>query len=376
MDRLCVEIHHEIRDKVVINRYSAAGVEIYFEISGAADLDLVASPNSALIAFIFYAMRIGSDLHIRGGVCKKLLANIEEFQDAWVSWRPEAYRKISVSADYEICHSYDKDLGGGVFAFSGGVDSAFTFLRNISGDAGRRSIKPAVALIVHGFDVPLSDNFGFARAKKSIEVMLSGFPDVHLVSVRTNWREVALDWEMEFFAGLASCLHQVSSSYNVAVAGADEDYGNIIIPWGSNPITNPLLSSGDFSIVTDGAGYTRSERVGYISGSHDFSKGLRVCWQSDAGGENCGSCEKCIRTKLNFMANGVAAPCFVDGVKIDDVLRIKISNPIKRAYLMDVVMAAKRNGVDNKVLWALRLRLMSKPLARIVAFCRRLLCLH
>ena len=35
---------------------------------------------------------------------------------------------------------------------------------------------------------------------------------------------------------------------------------------------------------------------------------LRVCWEGPQRDRNCGVCEKCIRTKLEFLANGLELP--------------------------------------------------------------------
>ena len=103
---------------------------------------------------------------------------------------------------------------------------------------------------------------------------------VPLSTVRTNWRrQVCIDWEAEFGACLASSLHQFSSVASVGVIGADEDYSHLEFPWGSNPITNPMLSGADFEILTEGGLYTRTGRVNFLSSTPDVVASLHVCWK-------------------------------------------------------------------------------------------------
>ena len=45
--------------------------------------------DAAAVALLPYAMTRGMDLHLEGVVERSLLANLEEYQDAWSLWRPD-----------------------------------------------------------------------------------------------------------------------------------------------------------------------------------------------------------------------------------------------------------------------------------------------
>jgi hypothetical protein len=52
-----------------------------------------------------------------------------------------------------------------------------------------------------------------------------------------------------------------------------------------------------------------------------------VCWEGVDQGRNCGVCEKCIRTKLNFLAAGIESPeCFQEPLTIEDVHSLRVRN--------------------------------------------------
>src|SRR5690606_18974882 len=53
-----------------------------------------------------------------------------------------------------------------------------------------------------------------------------------------------------------------------------------------------------------GAGLTRTERLAHIVENSALAPAIRVCWEHAATGENCGVCEKCITTQLNYRALG------------------------------------------------------------------------
>jgi hypothetical protein len=258
------------------------------------------------------------------------------------------YRPIAISAHSELDDGPFSSRKG-VFAFSGGVDGTFALIRHYYGHAGRRSCQPIAGMLVYGFDIPLKDADAFAAAETSSRRMLEQF-GLPLLVVRTNWKEtICGDWADEFGAGLAACLHQFSGIANYGVLGADEDYAHLELPWGSNPVTNHFLSGGTFKIHTEGSAYTRTERVQMIAEHPEIARHLRVCWAGPITGRNCGICEKCVRTKLNFLAVGREAPCFDTPLTYGQILGIDAELPIQISYLKDIRSSARARGI--KGLW-------------------------
>jgi len=131
------------------------------------------------------------------------------------------------------------------------------------------------------------------------------------------------------------------------VLGAGEDYAHFEPPVGSNnPITNHLLSGGGFEIHTEGAGFTRTQRVALINDYPEIAAKLRVCWEGPLTGGNCGRCEKCIRTKLNFMAINAAPVCFNgDAATHAQILGLTARKTQQLALLREVLTSARTNGV-------------------------------
>jgi hypothetical protein len=58
----------------------------------------------------------------------------------------------------------------------------------------------------------------------------------------------------------------------------------------------------------DGAGRSRTEKVAYLATWEQGMPLLRVCWEGRVPDGNCGRCEKCVRTRLNFHIAGVESP--------------------------------------------------------------------
>jgi hypothetical protein len=278
---------------------------------------------------------------LEGPVTAELLRNLEEFQEAWAMWR-SAYRRVQITAD-QVLPPQQMSARCGVFALSGGVDGTFALLRHHSGRAGLRTAPPVCAMLVQGFDIPLDNQAAFERAHGSISDVMRAL-GVPLVTVRTNWREqLCKDWLMEYHAALTACLFQFRGLANVGVCGAGEDYSQLVVPWGSNPVTNHLLSGGGFQVHTEGAGFTRTERVRLICDYPEIAAKLRVCWEGPKTGGNCGRCEKCIRTKLNFLANRQEPLCFDGRPTRAQILGLTARNQEKYEK-DDIVVGVNWNG--------------------------------
>ncbi|MPY75479.1 MAG: hypothetical protein GEU87_14595 [Alphaproteobacteria bacterium] len=326
--------------------------ETFFEISGNVLPPPIELYDFAALSTFFLAMRQGRPLHIDGPVSSTLLRNLEELQEVWAAWRPSTYTPIPITAAEErtvAAHAPES----GVFAFSGGVDGTAALLRHYTGDLNRREVRPVAAVMIHGFDIPRADTAAFETARDAAIAMLKEL-DLPLCVVRTNWREtICRRWEMEYTAGLAACLHQFAGAAVVGVVGGGEDYAHLDLPWGSNPITNPMLSGGAFAIQTECNGLTRTERVALICKFPEVAAKLRVCWEGPVTGGNCGRCEKCIRTKLNFLAAGYE-PLGFDGRPTQmQILGIPARNVVQIAFLEEILASAKKNGVEDRWLAAL-----------------------
>jgi hypothetical protein len=336
-------------------------LELFYEISG----DILPPPlevhDFAVVAALFAAMREGRPIHIDGPVTATLLRNLEEFQEAWALWR-SSFRRVSITAD-QILPVQQPASRRGVFAVSGGVDGTFALLRHHGGHAGLRTARPVCATVVHGFDIPLRAQRAFEHAHRSISDVTNAL-GIPLAIVRTNWRELfSTEWNMEYHIALAACLFQFRGLANVGVSGACEDYGHLVLPWGSNPVTNNLLAGGGFDLHTEGGGFTRTQRVRLICDYPEVAARLRVCWEGPITGGNCGHCEKCIRTKLNFMANGFEPLCFDDRPTQLEILRLTTRNAAQLALLKELVASAKKNGVTDRWTTSLKLAIAKNRLA-------------
>ena len=103
----------------------------------------------------------------------------------------------------------------------------------------------------------------------------------------------------------------------------------------------------------------RIERARYLSRHRQLIPFIRVCYAGPRTGQNCGTCPKCILTKLNFLAAGVDEPWpFPQGLTAELVGKMRIKNPWQETFLKIILSKIEQNpAVDGTITGAVRSRL-------------------
>lgn len=322
---------------------------IWYQIPNEYSTSLTKSSDPFLLAMIFSAMRLRTDLHVHGEVSPSLLRNLEEFQSAWVCWLPKKYAMVDITADAEHEQPAKHDGKKAVTLFSGGVDSSFTAFRHKTGRCSRRNVELQAGLMVHGFDIWLAERDDFARAARKAKRMLDSI-GIQLIPMTTNIRELGDPWWDFHGIASASCLALLQGGFSVGVIPSTEPYNALVLPWGSNPVTDWMMSSKSFAIVHDGASFTRTEKVREIAGWPEALQHLRVCMVGKPGEHdaNCGICEKCVRTILNFRVLGIDLPgCFEKDVTDEQIAGLRGLDQLKIAELDRILTVAKAEGISD-----------------------------
>ncbi len=323
-------------------------VEIYFDFIG----ELFPEPfvlDGFVNAVIFYAMGSNQDIVVEGRMTRSALLNLATFQEAWCRWKPDVYKPIKIEPQ-SITDDPPRAKARSIAAFSGGADAIFTALRH----AGDQFALDA-AMIVHGFDVPTARGDQFSKLVARVQPLLDRL-NLRPRLVRTNIAELRLqNWLDSFLAQLSCCLHNYSHEYRFGLAGGGEPYDALVLPWGQNPCTDYLLSGDAFSIVHDGAAFSRSEKIAVIAQDPVATRAVKVCWDAADLSTNCGTCEKCVRTWLNFKAVGVDNPsCFAGEITPDQIRRIRFSNESQRAGFRSILAYAEGHRLHGEWLDAMR----------------------
>ena len=252
-------------------------------------------------ALIFPMMKEGGEFVLDGKVSRSVLDNFVMFCRLWNIWFPEIYKPVTLTAEI-VADDYRPDNRKMITAFSGGLDAAYTTYKYKKGMDSHFKYDVEAAVMIWGADIPLKDKEQFDAAFAQAKNMTDDI-DVRLIPVVTNYREQKGNWSYEYGSVVVACLEFFSKKYFYGAA-SDASIHHFALPWGMNPVTDPYLASDTFRFVSDGHEHLRTERAGFIKDWAAGLENLRVCWVNNDKSKNCGHCEKCVRTKLNFMAVG------------------------------------------------------------------------
>jgi hypothetical protein len=286
----------------------------------------------------------GVNVHVHGAVSRTLLSNLDEWQAALHSWLPGQYFPVVFTAD-EVIDAEPAASARAIAAFSGGLDSTCTAIRHARGLAGWRAEALRALLLVHGFDIVLDRASEFddarERARKAADVL-----GLELCSVATNVRDLGQDWELVHGLVLAAALQLYAPEFGVGIIGSSAPYTRIHLPWGSNPVTDPLLSSGTMRIRHDGAALTRTAKAWVVAREPELLGLLRVCWQGERLSRNCGRCEKCVRTYWALHIAGVRQPACFEWPLTVSPSQVRMA-PAAVAYWREMLPLARTAGDDE-----------------------------
>lgn len=336
----------------VIRKVSCLSVEgkdpmaIYVEIPLPYAESIPFHDDAGLILMLHLIMRHEGTCRIHGKIHRTLLAHLEEYMRCWASWLPDRYHLPALVADEELEDCCDENGRQAVCAFSGGVDAAFCVCSHREKMWGHENYDIGLAVMIHGADIPLDDEEGFNMARKRAGNMLDAW-NIPLACVKTNYRSCEHDWEHAFFSVVCACMVFFGGRYRHGIVGTDQTYAydTLTVPWGENPITNHFLSIPSFCIHPCGSSFGRTDRCKVIKDFSFMLNNLRVCWQGEDKGGNCGKCEKCIRTRLNFMTAGVRhLPCMPCSLSPDMVKDMALWDRERCLYYRDILKVNSETG--------------------------------
>jgi hypothetical protein len=315
------------------------------------------SADPFMAAAVFVAMHNGGRLTVHGDLSPSLLRNLEEFQSAWVAWRPEVYHRFEVVAERE-CEAAPAQTAAAVMPFSSGVDSCFTAWRHRTGRVGRRRCDVRAGILVHGFDIPLAKAADYDGAAVGAKRLLASI-GMDLIPMATNFRELKGDWDDVHGAALASCLLLLQRGYRSGLIASSFGYTYLVFPYGSNPMTDGMFSSNAFPIVHDGAEIHRFEKSRALLEWPEVAKYLRVCWQGEKLDRNCCRCQKCVSNMFYFrMVGAKRMECFERDISNREIIRMRYPEIEMVKSMERIIGIARREGVKDSWVAALRVSIL------------------
>jgi hypothetical protein len=325
----------------------AASVEVFHQFDRLIPWSDESLLDGHVLAVLLHAASRGKPFRVHGPLSHSMMRNLEELQLAWSCCKPERYKRIEIIPDRIVDARRVVANESAIAAFSGGVDATFTAIHNAKILPETLRYPMSDVLMVHGFDVRIQNTPAFEQLVTRVRPLLDEL-QLHLRLIQTNSRELRQEWEDSFGLQLGGCLHMLSDDFQLGLVNSGEPYGMIEFPWGSTPSTDHLMSGDRMSIVHYGAGFSRTEKVDEIASMPTACKTLKVCWTGADQSTNCGHCEKCIRTRLNFLAAGVPSPaCFPGDLEISGIKTIPVYNKLQMVELQSILDYATAHGVKG-----------------------------
>lgn len=338
----------KIEAAAVLEGVRGKRTRLFFRLPVEEGSSLTEAADPFVLAISFHVMRAGADLEVHGAVSPSLLLGLDEFQTAWSRWRPDRYRRFSVSAEIEREQARE-EYGRTAMMFSGGVDSCYTAWRHTRGDLESRKRRIDAAVLAHGFDIPLDQEEVFARAAARAKTILDSV-GICLVPVTCNIRVLGDRWGDSHGSALAAVLHLLAGGYSTGLISSSHVYETLRFPWGSNPVTDPMLSSASLSIVHDGCDLTRWEKADEIGDWDEVQHHLRICWEGEHLDRNCGTCMRCVGTALCFAAVGRPIPPSIPVPSPGDAverLRTLKPKPVQLGHFEDMALTARKTKIRD-----------------------------
>ena len=289
----------------VVFEHRSERERLWFDFPAEYEGSLSLSGNPWLACLLPLAVKMGEPLQISPCVDPLLLENAKGLMQIWRSWYPSLHIvPIEAGPSEPIVHGTD----GRVAAFfSGGIDSYFTVLRR------QDTTFPSPVddlLLVWGFDIQLHRREEFERLRATIEASADALGKRAIV-VATNIKEALFkdsSWAyLSHGCALASVGLALEGRFREVLIASSHSY-DALQPWGSHPLTDPLLSTTRTRIVHDGTSFSRAEKTELVAKSETAMRSLRVCGMSRSD-ENCSTCNKCYRTMATLEVLGALDGC-------------------------------------------------------------------
>ncbi|MFM7107949.1 MAG: hypothetical protein ACKOZU_05025, partial [Planctomycetaceae bacterium] len=341
---IAIRCEHVSRDRrtvrIVFERDGRPWLRTFFRSSGPP---LRPGGDALLCLGLLPAVELGCRLRIDGPVDRGLLAASGRVQRLVAGWAPGC-RPVEVRADVTDT-TYPAGRGHGLF-FSCGVDSAYSLAVN-------RGLVDGLVTIV-GADVSLDDRdraawlAGLARRVAAARGVEATIIETDLPAVMHPY----LGWIEYHGSVLAAIRHLLADRFaTMRVASSADAETEWDAPWGSHPGIDPLLVTAGAVTMLDGA-VTRPLKIARLVEEPDLLASLRVCYH---GGPNCGTCCKCVMTRLCLavLAGGRPVPSFPPGVPPIDRAALAVDDTSVRNDRLSLRDAAAAAGGHDDLVAAL-----------------------
>jgi hypothetical protein len=328
---------------------------LWFRFPAELDAWLTDTSEPFVAALLPSAMLMNKRLCVDGSVSPLFRSGCEQIMDLYHAW-DSRLRRI----DFEVSRStaaLQAAVANGCF-FTCGVDSFYTVLKNLERQQGDSRITHLFFVRGHG-DCSLANDVLFENLRATLKKVSSAL-NLALVTPATNVSSYipapAAAWDWAASSSLAAVGLCLAQGLRRMYIPAGDTYSTLS-RWGSHPLIDPLWSTEGLEFRHDGCEAFRSQKLDwYVARSRVALESLRVCGYELTGKQNCGGCEKCMRTMIALAALGVAAPSGLFARKLDPnrVRQLDGGSRVIRYYLRDNLRLLSATGRAPEIADAVR----------------------
>jgi len=290
--------------------------DVVFETEATLAGEFSASPEAFAVVCALQARRDGERrLRIEAPLCPELregLSRIFLTLDSWFPPRAPAPR-VEASGGFRALRPPPPRAAALV---SAGIDSLRLILGNRSAFPPGHPHSFLDGLFLYGAvnrrDVPLSAIENLVGRQRRCVDAACRLAGIRLLPVYLDLRVLGDDREFVLSQGhgarLAAAGHLFQSLSRVSIASSY--FAGELFPWGSHPLIDPFFGSSSLDIRHEGLHRRRRESVRDLLEWPEILPFVMVCGEApiDPRQINCGRCEKCARTMLEFdLAGGLEA---------------------------------------------------------------------
>jgi hypothetical protein len=281
---------------------------LWFEFPGSPPGHFSGNPDGFVLGLLLLAMAQREDIDVCGTLDRRLVANLAEYQRIFHAWYPQIFHPVEIRCrGLRVSHPRSRPIAVGS-AFSGGVDSTYTVWSHLPENDPDPATRITHALFIHGFDIPLTAASVFDAASSRYETELRA-QGIELIPARTNVRQLVdvLPWELVHGSSLGAVALMLDQLLGRFFVPASESYCDLG-PWGSHPVSDPLMSTDTLAVVHDGS-MARCDKIISVSKWVPARSWLRVCWERPDARVNCCRCYNCVMTMVSLELAGVLKDC-------------------------------------------------------------------
>ncbi|MGH1351692.1 MAG: hypothetical protein ACRBBN_12945, partial [Methyloligellaceae bacterium] len=189
--------------------------------------------------------------------------------------------------------------------------------------------------IVHGMDIPIDNEEKWETVHSRLIEMSKTIPHKEIIDIKTNIKAVMDGGILRYSnTGAGIALGAVAKCFagqvSTALIGSYDVYKKVT-PRSTSPFVDPLFSCDQQSVRHFTCRVSRLEKEHCIYDVlPEVLKNIRVCTNDDSQEHNCGTCEKCLRTKAEFLIVGIplSATDFDNCITVADILSLRF--PVRK----------------------------------------------